>query len=51
MEEYIADNPNLVLRQRLPKARYIKLLGDKYENKRMMATLKDKIKPYPKRTV
>jgi hypothetical protein len=51
MEEYIADKPNLVLRQRKPKARYIKLLGDKRENKRMMVVLKDKIKPYPKRDV
>jgi hypothetical protein len=50
MEEFIKDKPHLVLRQRKPKARYIKLLGNKVENKIMMQYLKDKILPYPKRT-
>jgi len=50
MEKFISDKPHLVLRRRLPKARYIKLLGTKNENKEMMRSLKDKIQPYPKRT-
>lgn len=49
MEEFISDKPHLVVRQRKPKARYIKLIGSKYENKRMMEKLSDKILPYPKR--
>ena len=33
-----------------PKARYIKLIGSKKENKEMLSFLQDKIKPYPKRS-
>jgi len=51
MMEFISDKPHLVIKQRLPKSKYIKLLGNKYENKEMMKTLKDKIKPYPKRKI
>lgn len=47
--ENILDKNYLELRQRKPKARYIKLLGNKYENKEMEKYLKDKIHPYPKR--
>lgn len=43
------DKPYLELRMRKPKARYIKLLGNRHENKEMMSVLADKIKPYPKR--
>ncbi len=49
MEEFIKDKPHLFLKKRLPKARYIKLIGDKRENKEMMRHLEDKILPYPKR--
>ena len=49
MEEFISDKPGLELRLRESKARYIKLLGNKYENKEMLECLKSKIKLYPKR--
>jgi hypothetical protein len=49
MQEFINDKPHLILRKRLPKARYIKLIGNKYENKEMFELLKGKIMPYPKR--
>lgn len=49
MREFIKDKPYLVLRERKPKARYIKLIGNKKENRIMMHYLEDKIKPYPKR--
>jgi len=49
MNEFIKDKPHLVIKQRNPKARYIKLIGSKNENKEMFATLKGKILPYPKR--
>lgn len=49
MEEFIKDKPHLVIRERRPKGRYIKLLGNKLENKLMMRTLESKIQPYPKR--
>jgi len=51
MEEFIADKPYLKLRKRLPKARYIKLIGDRRENAIMMRSLKDKIQDYPKRNI
>jgi len=47
--EYIADKPELEIRLRKPKARYIKLLGNKTEKKQMMKVLEDKILPYHKR--
>jgi len=46
---YIADKPELELRLRKPKTRYIKLNRNKKENKQMMELLADKIQPYPKR--
>jgi hypothetical protein len=49
MEEFIKDKSHLEIRRRRAKGRYIKLIGDKKENKEMMEVLKDKIKPYPKR--
>jgi hypothetical protein len=52
MEEFISDISDiedLEIRLRKPKARYIKLLGSRYENKEMMRFLQNKIKPYPKR--
>ena len=48
--EFIADKPQLRLKKRLSKGRYIKLLGTKKENKIMLEQLEDKILPYPKRT-
>lgn len=49
MMEFIKDKPELEIKLRKPKARYIKLMGNKYEVKEMMKHLKDKIQPYPKR--
>lgn len=49
-EEYVKDKPELEVRLRKPKARYIKLLGNKTENKEILSVLKPKIKPYPKRS-
>ena len=49
MQEFLSDKPYLEIRIRKPKARYIKLIGNRYENKEMMKHLKNKIKPYPKR--
>ena len=48
--EFISDKPHLRARAKLPKGRYIKLLGTKKENKIMLEQLEDKIVPYPKRT-
>ena len=48
IQEYATQN-NLIVKPLAPKARYIKLIGDKRENKEMMKTLKDRILPYPKR--
>lgn len=47
--EYISNKPELEIRERKPKARYIKLLGSKTDNKKMMKILKSKILEYPKR--
>ena len=49
LEKWLLDKPDLCIKERLPKGRYIYLLGNKREKKQMMKTLKDKIKPYPKR--
>ena len=49
MKQFISNNDDLILKKRDGKARYIKLLGNRYENREMMTFLKDKIKPYPKR--
>lgn len=49
MMEFIKDKPYLQLRQRNPKSRYIKLIGNKKENRDMMEILYPKILPYPKR--
>jgi len=51
MQEFIADKPHLKLVQRKDKARYIKLLGSKFENNEMLITLSPKIEPYPKRII
>jgi hypothetical protein len=50
MMEFIKDKKALEVRLRLPKARYIKLIGNRKENKEMLEILKPKILPYPKRT-
>tara|TARA_Y100000361_G_scaffold1707_1_gene1433 strand:- start:2579 stop:3325 length:747 start_codon:yes stop_codon:yes gene_type:complete len=50
MEEFVSTRKNLEIKKREGKGRYIKLLGTKKENKEMMLILKNKIKPYPKRT-
>ena len=47
--EYIKDKPPLELRERKPKARYIKLLGDRRDKRNMLVTLAPLVKPYPKR--
>lgn len=47
--DFIKDKPELEIRLRKPKARYIKLLGNKHEKKEMMNSLQDKILLYPKR--
>jgi hypothetical protein len=49
MTEWVQDRPHLIVVERRPKARYIKLLGSKTDKKVMMSVLKPKIKPYPKR--
>tara|TARA_R110000787_G_scaffold209674_1_gene319611 strand:- start:448 stop:1194 length:747 start_codon:yes stop_codon:yes gene_type:complete len=49
MEEFVSTRKNLIIKKRIGKGRYIKLLGTKKENKEMMLTLKNKITPYPKR--
>lgn len=49
--EYIKDKTHLELSVQLPKAKYIKLLGNKKENKIMMKILKSRKLPYPKREV
>ena len=49
MQNWLIDKPDLCIKERLPKGRYIYLLGNKKEKKEMMKILKDKIKPYPKR--
>ena len=48
--EYIKDKPHLKLCERKPKARYIKLLGDRRDKRRMSETLTCLVKPYPKRS-
>ena len=49
IEEWLKDKSGLYVKVSKPKSRYIYLLGTKKEKKEMMKTLKDKIKPYPKR--
>ena len=49
LKAFLNDNPKIKKKEILPKARYIKLLGNKRENKIMMKYLRDRIKPYPKR--
>ena len=49
MEEFVGSRQDLELKSRKGKGRYIKLLGNKKENKEMMKTLQKRIKPYPKR--
>ena len=49
--KFIEQNPHLEMCFVKPKARYIKLLGNKKENKEMMDMFKDKILPYPKRSI
>lgn len=49
LDEFVVGKP-LEVRARTQKARYIKLIGTRHENKEMMTVLKDRIKPYPKRT-
>lgn len=49
LQEFIKDKPDLEIKLSHPKARYIKLLCNKYEAKEIMTVLKDKLQPYPKR--
>ena len=49
IKKFLSENPKIIKKTIKPKARYIKLLGSKKENKRMMSVLKYRIKPYPKR--
>jgi len=49
LDKFLIDNPEIKKVVTKPKARYIKLIGNKTENKHMMKYLKDKILPYPKR--
>jgi len=49
MQEFIKDKPELTIRQRNAKSRYIKLIGNKKENKIMLQNIGFKLKPYPKR--
>lgn len=49
IDVWLEDKPHLERRTRLPKGRYMKLLGNRTENKQMMKYLKNKIKEYPKR--
>ena len=49
LTKWLLDKPDLSIKERLAKGRYIYLLGNKREKKQMMKTLNDKIKPYPKR--
>jgi hypothetical protein len=49
LDSWAIGKPYLI-KPRYAKGRYIKLIGTKRENKEMMAVLKDKVKPYPKRT-
>jgi hypothetical protein len=46
---YIADKHGLELRERKPKARYMKPIGTKRENKEMLMYLIPNSLPYPKR--
>jgi hypothetical protein len=43
------DNSKYIVKEKTPKARYIKLLGNRHEKKEMLNFLKDKICKYPKR--
>lgn len=49
MEKWIMDKEHLKIKLRKPKGRYIKLIGNKKENKEMMKVLNPLIKPFPKR--
>jgi len=49
LSNFLLDNPKIHKKDILPKARYIKLLGNKRENREMLETLKCRVKPYPKR--
>lgn len=48
--KYVDSHKHLEIVMIKPKARYIRLIGNRRENKQMMEHLKDKILPYPKRT-
>ena len=49
LESFLSENPGLIFVKGHEKAKYIKLIGSKTENKEMMKTLRGRIKPYPKR--
>ena len=51
IKEFIKQKPDLEIRLRKPKSRYIKLIGSKKENRIMYNILKPKILPYPKRNI
>jgi hypothetical protein len=51
LSEYISDKPGLELRERKPKARYIKPIGTKRENKEMLKYLIPNSLMYPKRVM
>jgi hypothetical protein len=50
LEEFVKNRPELEIRIRRPKGRYIKLIGNRKENKEMLSVFSDKIQPYPKRS-
>lgn len=49
LDKYLLENKEITKVPTKPKARYIKLIGSKKENKEMMVHLEKKILPYPKR--
>ena len=49
LKSFVNDNKNIKKKDVLPKARYIKLLGNKKENREMLKVLEKRIFTYPKR--
>ncbi len=49
LDAWVKDKPDLCLRLRKPKGRYIFLMGTKKDRKEMWKVLQHKVKTYPKR--
>tara|TARA_Y100001963_G_C6731568_1_gene424218 strand:- start:561 stop:1355 length:795 start_codon:yes stop_codon:yes gene_type:complete len=49
LSRFLEKNKKIKFKEILPKARYIKLIGSKKENKEMLGVLNNRILPYPKR--